>query len=212
MAEKGEAKSYKRQNFNTTEGGLYLGHVVDKLSGAKFAAALRRTLPSPNNFKTDHYIGLQMNGELDGGIIMGAPSVLQMRCGEKPVQEVAGLWYAENGDIRIVAPNGKIVLEAESIALISNGGEPSGNIYLDATNEVKVTSDSMKTIVDDSIAFEAERDYNITCMGRAEIDCGDFSVTEGADVALPVLLRGGQGTMGAVKFLKGVMKLIKSIA
>ena len=210
MAEKGEAKSYKSQSFNTTEGGLFLGYVQE--NNAKFAVALRRILPSPNNFKRDHYIGLQMNGELDGSISMSAPSVLQMRCGEKPVQEVAGLWYAENGDIRIVAPNGKIVLDAESIALISNGGEPSGNIYLQATNEVKVMSDRMKTIVDDSIAFEAERDYNITCMGRAEIDCGDFSVTEGADVALPVLLRGGQGTMGAVKFLKGVMKLIKSIA
>jgi len=210
MAEKGEAKSYKSQSFNTTEGGLFLGYVQE--NNAKFAVALRRILPSPNNFKRDHYIGLQMNGELDGSISMSAPSVLQMRCGEKPVQEVAGLWYAENGDIRIVAPNGKIILDAESIALISNGGEPSGNIYLQATNEVKVMSDRMKTIVDDSIAFEAERDYNITCMGRAEVDCGDFSVTEGADVALPVLLRGGQGTMGAVKFLKGVMKLIKSIA
>ena len=210
MADKGEAKSYKRQSFNTTEGGLFCGYVAE--NNAKFAVALRRILPSPNNFKRDHYIALQMNGELDGSISMSAPSVLQMRCGEKPVQEVAGLWYAENGDIRIVAPNGKIVLEAESIALIANGGEPSGNIYLDATNEVKVMSDTMKTVVDDSIAFEAERDYNITCSGRADIDCGDFSVTEGADVALPVLLRGGQGTMGAVKFLKGVMKLIKSIA
>jgi len=210
MAEKGEAKSYKSQSFNTTEGGLFLGYVQE--NNAKFAVALRRILPSPNNFKRDHYIGLQMNGELDGSISMSAPSVLQMRCGEKPVQDVAGLWYAENGDIRIVAPNGKIILDAESIALIANGGEPSGNIYLQATNEVKVMSDRMKTIVDDSITYEAERDYNITCMGRAEIDCGDFSVTEGADVALPVLLRGGQGTMGAVKFLKGVMKLIKSIA
>ncbi len=210
MADKGEAKSYKRASFNTTEGGLFLGYVQE--NNAKFAVALRRILPSPNNFKRDHYIGLQMNGELDGSISMSAPSVLQMRCGEKPVQDVAGLWYAENGDIRIVAPNGKIILDAESIALISNGGEPSGNIYLQATNEVKVMSDRMKTIVDDSITYEAERDYNITCMGRAEIDCGDFSVTEGADVALPVLLRGGQGTMGAVKFLKGVMKLIKSIA
>ena len=210
MTEKGEAKSYKRQSFNTTEGGLFLGYVQE--NNAKFAVALRRILPSPNNFKRDHYIGLQMNGELDGSISMSAPSVLQMRCGEKPVQDVAGLWYAENGDIRIVAPNGKIILDAESIALIANGGEPSGNIYLQATNEVKVMSDRMKTIVDDSITYEAERDYNITCMGRAEIDCGDFSVTEGADVALPVLLRGGQGTMGAVKFLKGVMKLIKSIA
>ena len=211
MADKGEAKSYKRQNFNTTEGGLYLGHVVAKY-GAKFAAALRRTLPSPNNFKTDHYIGLQMNGELDGGIIMGAPSVLQMRCGEKPVQEVAGLWYAENGDIRIVAPEGKIILEAASIALIANGGEKSGNIYLDATQEVKLTGDKMTSVFDESIGFEVEKDFNVNCSGRADFFCGDFAVVEGADVALPVLLRGGQGTMGAVKFLKGVMKLIKSIA
>ena len=211
MAEKGEAKSYKSQSFNTTEGGLFCGYVQE--NNAKFAVALRRILPSPNNFKTDHYIALQMNGEYDGAIQMNAPSVLEMKCGEKPVYgEISGLWVAQNGDIRIQAPNGKIILDAETISIQANGGEPSGNIYLDATNEVKINSDTMKAIVDDSIAFEAERDYNITCMGRAEIDCGDFSVTEGADVALPVLLRGGQGTMGAVKFLKGVMKLIKSIA
>ena len=210
MADKGEAKSYKRASFNTTEGGLFCGYVQE--NNAKFAVALRRILPSPNNFKTDHYIALQMNGEYDGAIQMNAPSVLEMKCGEKPVYgEIAGLWYAQNGDIHIQAPNGRIILDAETISLQANGGEPFGNIYLDATNEVKITSDSMKTVVDDSIGFEAERDYNITCSGRAEIDCGDFSVTEGADVALPVLLRGGQGTMGATKFLKGVMKLIKSI-
>ena len=211
MAEKGEAKSYKSQSFNTTEGGLFCGYVQE--NNAKFAVALRRILPSPNNFKTDHYIALQMNGEYDGAIQMNAPSVLEMKCGEKPVYgEISGLWVAQNGDIRIQAPNGRIVLEADSIAVIANGGEQFGNVYVEATNEVKINSDTMKTVVDDSIGFEAERDYNVTCSGRAEIDCGDFSVTEGADVALPVLLRGGQGTMGAVKFVKGVMKLIKSIA
>ena len=211
MADKGETKSYKRQSFNTTEGGLFCGYVQE--NNAKFAVALRRILPSPNNFKTDHYIALQMNGEYDGAIQMNAPSVLEMKCGEKPVYgEIAGLWLAENGDIRIKAPNGRIVLEADSIAVIANGGAPFGNLYLEATNEVKINSDTMKTVVDDSIGFEAERDYNVTCSGRAEFDCGDFSITEGADVAIPVLLRGGQGTMGAAKFFKGVMKLIKSIA
>ena len=211
MADKGEPKSYKRQSFNTTEGGLFCGYVQE--NNAKFAVALRRILPSPNNFKTDHYIALQMNGEYDGAIQMNAPSVLEMKCGEKPVYgEISGLWVAQNGDIRIQAPNGKIILDAETISIQANGGEPSGNIYLDATNEVKINSDTMKTVVDDSIGFEAERDYNVTCSGRAEFDCGDFSITEGADVAIPVLLRGGQGTMGAAKFFKGVMKLIKSIA
>ena len=181
-------------------------------NNAKFAVALRRILPSPNNFKRDHYIALQMNGELDGSISMSAPSVLQMRCGEKPVQEVAGLWYAENGDIRLVAPEGKIVLEAASIALIANGGERSGNIYLDATQEVKLTGDKMTSVFDESIGFEVEKDFNVNCSGRAEVFCGDFSVVEASDVALTVLLRGGQGTMGVEKFFKGVAKLIRSIA
>jgi len=211
MAERGEAKSYKRQSFNTTEGGLFCGYVAE--NNAKFAVALRRILPSPNNFKRDHYIALQMNGELDGSISMSAPSVLQMRCGEKPVQEVAGLWYAENGDIRLVAPNGKIILEAASIALIGNGGgESSGNIYLDATQEVKLTGDKMTSVFDESIGFEVEKDFNVNCSGRAEVFCGDFSVVEASDVALTVLLRGGQGTMGVEKFFKGVAKLIRSIA
>ena len=210
MAERGEAKSYKRQSFNTTEGGLFCGYVAE--NNAKFAVALRRILPSPNNFKRDHYIALQMNGELDGSISMSAPSVLQMRCGEKPVQEVAGLWYAENGDIHISAPEGKIVLEAASIALIANGGEPSGNIYLDATNEVKLTGDKMTSVFDESIGFEVEKDFNVNCSGRADFFCQDFAVVEGGDVSLTVATRIGQGTMGAEKFLKGVMKLIKSIA
>ena len=71
MADKGETKSYKRQSFNTTEGGLFCGYVQE--NNAKFAVALRRILPSPNNFKTDHYIALQMNGEYDGAIQMNAP-------------------------------------------------------------------------------------------------------------------------------------------
>ena len=58
MADKGEAKSYKAQSFNTTEGGLFCGYVAE--NNAKFAVALRRILPSPNNFKRDHYIALQI--------------------------------------------------------------------------------------------------------------------------------------------------------
>ena len=61
-------------------------------------------------------------------------------------------------------------------------------------------------------AFYRRNIFNVNCSGRADFFCGDFAVVEGADVALPVLLRGGQGTMGAEKFFKGVMKLIKSIA
>ena len=42
---KGEAKTYKKNQFTTTEGGLYIGHVME--NNAKMAVAIRRIFPSP---------------------------------------------------------------------------------------------------------------------------------------------------------------------
>ena len=126
---KGEVKTYKKNQFNTTEGGLYLGHSM--ANNAKMAVMLRRIFPSP--FKRAQYIGLQQGGELDGSIIISAPKTFQIACGEAPAQDVAGVWYAENGDINIHAPKGRIRLSAMSIDLISTGdGKETGYVSVNA--------------------------------------------------------------------------------
>ena len=42
---KGETKTYRKNQFNTTEGGTYYGH--SNANNAKMAVMLRRIFPSP---------------------------------------------------------------------------------------------------------------------------------------------------------------------
>ena len=86
-----ETQSYQRNQFNTTEGGLFFGHVMR--NNAKMAVALRAIFPS--NFTKGHFIGLQQSGKLRGSIINSAPATYQIFCGEKPVNGKAGVWFAE---------------------------------------------------------------------------------------------------------------------
>ena len=130
---KGETNTYRKNQFNTTEGGTFYGHT--NANNAKMAVQLRRIFPSP--FKRAQYIALQQNGELNGSIIVSAPSTFQIACGESPVQDVAGVWYAENGDINIHAPKGRVRISAMSIDLIATGdGKETGYVSINANTEI----------------------------------------------------------------------------
>ena len=201
---KGEAKTYKKNQFNTTEGGLYCGHVME--NNAKMAIALRRIFPSP--FTRAQYIGLQQGGELDGSILCSAPKTFQIVCGEAPVQDVAGVWYAENGDINIHAPKGRIRLTAQTIDLISTGdGDKTGyvNVVANAAFDVKAAKIKMKS--DSSFSTESET-MDINSTGKTEVDCGSFKVIEGSDLVPQIP---GTGNMTADQFKKAMAKLIKSL-
>ena len=124
-------------------------------NNAKMAVMLRRIFPSP--FKRAQYIGLQQGGELNGAILCSTPSVFEIVCGEAPVQEVAGVWYAENGDINIHAPKGRIRLSAESIDLISTGdGDKTGYVNIRANAYLDVGASKIKMEADQSFSTDSE--------------------------------------------------------
>ena len=203
---KGEAKTYKKNQFNTSEGGSFYGHSME--NNAKMAVMLRRIFPSP--FKRAQYIGLQQNGELNGSIIVSAPSTFQIACGEAPVQDVAGVWYAENGDINIHAPKGRIRLSAMSIDLIATGtGTPpegTGYVSVNANTEFNVEAGNVVVNSDDNISLNSEvMDTNVT--GKCEYNVGSFKVIEGGDFfTVP-----GQGNITMEQFYKAMAKVIGSI-
>ena len=200
---KGEAKTYKKNQFNTTEGGLYIGHVME--NNAKMAVALRRIFPSP--FKRAQYIGLQQGGQLDGGILCSTPSTFQIVCGEAPVQDVAGVWYAENGDINIHAPRGRIRLTAQSIDLISTGdGDKTGYVNVKANAAFDVEAAKIKMKSDSSFSTESET-MDINTTGKTQVDCGSWKVIEGSDfLQVP-----GTGNLTTMQHLQAMAKLIKSL-
>ena len=202
---KGEAKTYKKNQFTTTEGGLYIGHVME--NNAKMAVAIRRIFPSP--FKRAQYIGLQQGGQLDGGILCSTPSTFQIVCGEAPVQEVAGMWYAENGDIVIGAPKGNIRIFAQNIDLISQGdGKESGFVQIRANANFEAEATDVKLTADSTLSIAADKDIDINSTGKTQVDCGSFKVIEGGDFfQIP-----GTGNLTTRQHYLAMLKLVKSIA
>tara|TARA_B100000287_G_scaffold156513_1_gene147646 strand:+ start:8162 stop:8815 length:654 start_codon:yes stop_codon:yes gene_type:complete len=174
---KGETKFYKKNQFNTTEGGTYYGHT--NANNAKMAVQLRRIFPSP--FKRAQYIGLQQNGELNGSIIVSAPSTFQIACGEAPVQDVAGVWYAENGDINIHAPKGRVRISAMSIDLIATGdGKETGYVGINANEKFNVEAGTIAFQSDNNFEVETEK-MEVNTPGKCEFNVGSYKLIEGGD-------------------------------
>ena len=200
-AVKGEAKTYKKNQFNTTEGGSFYGH--NNENNAKMAVMLRRIFPSP--FKRGQWLGLQQGGELDGSILVSAPSTFQIRCGEAPAtNEVAGVWYAENGDIIIGAPKGRIRIFAQSIDLISKGdGKETGWVNILANTEFNASAGEIK--MESGGAFSVEADtMDVNTSGKNEYNVGSFKVIEGGDfLTVP-----GTGNITIEQHVTSLQKLV----
>ena len=199
---KGETKIYKKNQFNTTEGGTYYGYT--NINNAKMAVQLRRIFPT--SFKRAQYIGLQQGGELDGSIICSAPSTFQIACGEVPVDDVAGVWYAENGDINIHAPRGRVRISAMSIDLIATGdGKKTGYVSVNANTEFNVEAGNVVVESDDNISLNSEvMDVNVT--GKCEYNVGSWKVIEGGDFCtIP-----GTGNITWAQWIRTMKKVIGS--
>ena len=197
---KGEVKTYKKNQFNTSEGGSYYGHSM--ANNAKMAVMLRRIFPSP--FKRAQYIGLQQGGELDGSIICSAPKTFQIACGESPAQDVAGVWYAENGDINIHAPKGRIRISAMSIDLIAIGdGGKTGYVSVNANTEFNVEAGNVKFKSDKNYEVETE-EMSINTPGKCEFNVGSYKLIEGGDFfTIP-----GQGNITFEQWIRTMAKVI----
>ena len=200
-----ETQSYQRNQFNTTEGGIFFGHVMK--TNAKMAVALRAIFPS--NFVKGHFIGLQQSGKLRGSIINSAPATYQIFCGEKPVNGKAGVWFAESGDIDIRAPRGKITLAANNIEIISTGsGNKTGHILLGADGKIHGFSDDIKWQAGDSIALQGDGSISSITTGKVETVAGSNvdREAEGVDVGLP-----GGGSETILEWADSLARTIESI-
>ena len=175
-------------------------------NNAKMAVALRRIFPSP--FKRAQYVALQQGGALDGAILCSTPSVFEISCGESPVQDVAGVWYAENGDINIHAPKGRIRISAQTIDLISTGdGNGTGYVNVRANANFEVEARDCKMSADAKMSISADSDIDINTTGKLEENVGSYKVIEGGDaLTIP-----GQGNITMEQFYKAMFKVIGSM-
>jgi len=199
----GTCPDYNR--FGNTTGEVVLD-TIDKRNN-KMAIMIRRIFPS--KFKRAQYIGLQMSGTLDGAINVSAPSVYNVRCGEKPVDGVSAITYAENGDIILFAPRGRVRIMARDIDLISEGnGATTGFVNIQSNSAIDMRTGEIKMNANDRIGMAAETKINLNSTGEVKVSSGDFKIVEAPDVGFNLL---GSGSMTIVQFGEGLTKLINSL-
>ena len=97
-----------------------------------------------------HKFYMDHDGQRKGWTTLSSPGSIQMRCGHDLDEEEDGFFLeAINGDIDIIATNGKIRLQANDIELVTVGGDTDAG-------HIKMTAS-------ESITMDAKK---ITCTGK----------------------------------------------
>ena len=195
--------SWDYSRIGTTQGELRFGDV--HLDGTKLAALIRNTNPSK---ATDHFMGFGASGKFNGSTWNQCPGAYQIICGKTPVDGVSFVTYAENGDIIIGAPAGRIRIFAKDIELISTGdSNTTGFIQLAANGGIEVNSKTNVNIqASSNINIAAEKQVQVTSPGNIKIR-GPGCWFEDTDFVFGPIV-GGITPLG---FVDGLKKLIGSL-
>ena len=192
---------------NTT--GEVVFDTVDKRKN-KMAVVIKRIFPAPQ-FRRSQYIGLQMSGKLDGSINVSAPACYNVRCGEQPVNGVSAITYAENGDIILFAPRGRVRIMAKDIDLIAEGnGADTGFVNIHSNSTIDMNTGEVRMVASDAIGIAAERNVNINSGQRVKVEAGSFKVSESPDVS-PITSFAGSGSLSPIQYAETLKKLLQSI-
>ena len=132
-------QEYNRKNMieaikDHAKGHIKLGH-IDK-PAANTAGVL---LGTPDG---EHHFMLEIDGQRKGQTTSTGPGKFVVECGSASEEaEDSIMVNAKNGNINIVATNGKIRLQATDIELVAVGdGDSKGNIKMEASESIIANS------------------------------------------------------------------------
>jgi len=110
-----------------------------------------------------HHLSMDKDGPRKGFTTIVAPKNFQVDCGEDNEESQDSMMlHAVNGNIDIIATNGKIRLQATDIEIIAVGdGGSKGNIQISATESIKVECKKF--------LLSATSLYRLSSVGKAEI-------------------------------------------
>jgi hypothetical protein len=111
-----------------------------------------------------HHITLDKDGQRKGWTTIQSPGNFSLKCGLDNVEDQDSLFLnAENGNIDIIATNGKLRIQATDIELVAVGeGGSKGNIRMFASENIEMRADNKITI-------DAKAMYKLASAGKAEI-------------------------------------------
>ena len=148
-------QNYTAIRYGNDHGSISFGHIHEK---ADVTAAVILQTPDGR-----HQLSMDKDGPRKGWTTLTAPGNIQMEAGGDNQEAQDTLMInAKNGNILIVASNGKIRLEGTDIELIATGeGGSKGNIRLSASENI--ITDSKKLLMN------AKSYYKLATPGTGEV-------------------------------------------
>ena len=149
-------KNYTGTRFGNDHGSISFGHIA---SDAAVTSDIQLQASDGR-----HSIILDKDGARKGCTQITAPGRISIQSGEDKKEAEETLFInALNGNIAIIASNGKIRLQGTDIELIAVGeGGSKGNIRLTASENIDIKADNKVTI-------DAKAMYKLATPGTAEI-------------------------------------------
>ena len=135
-------KTYTTVKYCNDHGSISFGH-IDKKADVISDVMLRGS-------DGEHFFSMDKDGQRKGWTTSMCPGNFQVECGSNRTKDDdTCMINAKNGNIDIVATNGKIRLQANSIELVAVGDNSEGNIILEATETISL--DATKVIVNSKV-------------------------------------------------------------
>ena len=150
-------QNYTAIRYGNDQGSISFGHIHKP--GDVTAAVLLQSSDSLHEFSLDK------DGQRKGWTTSLSPGNFQVTCGANNEEsQTSMMLHALNGDINIVASNGKIRMQANDIEIIAAGeGNDKGNIRLKATENIEANSKKL--------LMNAKNHYKIVSPGTGEVVC-----------------------------------------
>lgn len=132
-------KNYHALRYGNEHGEIKYGHIHDD---KVISGVMLRTGADGGR----HYMTMDSSGSVPqgrrGGTINRCPGSYQVMCGTEVDDEIPAFYtMAENGDIVLYAPHGRIRLMAKDIDIIASGpNNTRGSISIDANEKVIITA------------------------------------------------------------------------
>ena len=135
-------KTYTTVKYCNDHGSISFGH-IHKRADVISDLMLRGS-------DGEHFFSMDKDGQRKGWTTSMCPGNFQIECGSNRTKDDdTCMINAKNGNIDIVATNGKIRLQANSIELVAIGDNSEGNIILEATETISL--DATKVIVNSKV-------------------------------------------------------------
>jgi|TARA_Y100000289_G_scaffold65945_1_gene80770 hypothetical protein len=158
--------NYNAIQYGNDHGRIAFGKVHKKADVT--SSVMLEAKDGRHKFYMDH------DGQRKGWTTLSSPGSIQMKCGHDLEEEEDGFFLeAINGDIDIIATNGKIRLQANDIEFVSvGGGTDSGHIKMTASESITMDAKKIMATGKNLVKLKSPNTLDLVANGQMKFISG----------------------------------------